>query len=397
MIAIHFHRQDQHFLSTWWRTIDRLTLVAIFLLIAFSALMTATASPSVAERIGLEPYFFIRKQLIYLVLAFIVIIFTSFLSPTMIRRIGIIGFLFGIALLIIVLLVGVEVKGAKRWLYIGFLTIQPSEFIKPFFAITTAWILSLGIYKPHFPRFRIAISLFLLIALLLILQPDFGMTLTIALTWGAQLFLAGMSIFWVLGTAISGVIGFILAYSFLPHVTKRVNSFLDPASHENYQVKRSLEAFMNGGLYGKGPGEGTVKQVLPDSHTDFIFAVAGEELGALLCLVVIGIFAFILLRGFTRMTQEQEPFALLGATGILMQFGTQSLINIGVTLHLLPTKGMTLPFVSYGGSSMLASALAMGMALGLTRRRYGMVKQKRLTTTSSLQHSHYGLNNSHLK
>jgi cell division protein FtsW len=377
MQTLHFHRTDQHFLGSWWRTIDRLTLVALLIIIAFSAIMVATASPAVADRIGVESYYFIRRQLIYLILAVAIIAVTSFLSPVHIRRIGVFGTFIGMLLLIVVLFHGTEIKGSKRWLALGPFSMQPSEFIKPFFAITTGWILSLGAHKPTFPAFHIAGSLLGILALLLILQPDFGMTVTLTAVWGGQMFLAGLSLLWIVAAVVIALAGVTGAYLLLPHVTRRINTYLDPDAHENYQVKRSLEAFMNGGITGRGPGEGTVKQVLPDSHTDFIFAVVGEELGFIACMGVLLLFAFIVIRGFIRVSKETDLFSVYAASGILMQFGMQAVFNMGVTLHLFPTKGMTLPFISYGGSSMIAIAVAMGMMLALTRRRYGLVKYKR--------------------
>ena len=217
--------------------------------------------------------------------------------------------------------------------------------------------------------------------MLLILQPDFGMTVTVSVVWATQLFLAGLPLLWIAVAAFMGVLGLISAYMFLPHVAKRINNFLDPSQGDNYQVERSIEAFQNGGIIGVGPGEGTVKQVLPDSHTDFIFAVVGEEFGALIALMVIGLFAIVVLRGFLRVRHEPDLFIVYATVGLLMQFGVQAVINMGVSLHLFPTKGMTLPFVSYGGSSMLAIALAMGMVLALTRRRYGIVKAQWVTAS----------------
>src|SRR5579863_6300657 len=206
---------------------------------------------------------------------------------------------------------------------------------------------------------------------MLIKQPDFGMAVVVAAVWFAQFVLAGLRLYWAAAGALAGLGGLAGAYVWLPHVTSRVNRFLDPAAGENYQVNRSLEAFANGGLWGRGPGEGLVKDHLPDAHADFVFAVAGEEFGLIVCLVIVGVFAFIVLRGFSRLLQEGNLFVLLAATGLLIQFGLQAVINMASTLHLIPTKGMTLPFLSYGGSSMLALALGMGMLLALTRRRLG--------------------------
>lgn len=368
-----FHRKNKNFLENWWGTVDRVTLIALAVIIAFSGIMVATASPAVAERIGVESFYFVRRQLVFLVLATIVMIGVSLCSPVVVRRVALFGFAIGVVLLVAVLFFGAEVKGARRWISLGGFSLQPSEFIKPFFAVVSGWILSQRYTKPHFPSFKISIALYVLLVGLLILQPDFGMTVTVSAMWGGQLFLAGISMLWVGAVSMMAIVGISAAYAFLPHVRQRINSFLDPASSGNYQVKRSLQAFQEGGLYGRGPGEGTVKQVLPDSHTDFIFAVVGEEMGTIVCLLVVALFAFIVLRSLTRMLKESDLFIVFSVAGLLMQFGMQAAINMGVTLHLLPTKGMTLPFISYGGSSMIAISIAMGMMLALTRRRYGIV------------------------
>lgn len=372
-----FHRHNQSLFGHWWRSVDRITLAIVISIMGFSALMVAAASPAVAERIGVESFYFIRRQLVFLVVSMVVMINISLVSPVTVRRLSILGYIFGLGCLVLVLLAGMEAKGARRWLSVGGLSLQPSEFIKPFFAVTTAWILSQKYQKPHFPSFSLAFGLYGILVLLLILQPDFGMTATISIVWGGQLFLAGLPLLWIGIAVIMGIIGITGAYLFLPHVTERINNFLDPSSEENYQVKRSLEAFMSGGIYGKGPGEGVVKQVLPDSHTDFIFAVVGEEFGLVACIIIIMLYGIIVLRGFLRALQDKDLFILYAVAGLIMQFGMQALFNIGVTLHLLPTKGMTLPFISYGGSSLLSVSLTMGMILALTRRRYGIVKTRR--------------------
>ena len=217
----------------------------------------------------------------------------------------------------------------------------------------------------------ISIALFVALVAMLFRQPDLGMAVVVAVVWFAQFFMAGLRLYWAAAGTLVGLAGFVGAYVWLPHVASRINRFLDPAAGDSYQVNRSIEAFANGGLWGRGPGEGTVKDVLPDAHADFVFAVAGEEFGLVVCVIIVGVFAFIVLRGFSRLLQEGNLFVLLSATGLLIQFGLQAVINMASSLHLIPTKGMTLPFLSYGGSSMLALALGMGMMLALTRRRLG--------------------------
>lgn len=372
-------RRNQSILGKWWWTVDRITIALLAIIIMLGVFLVATASPAVAERIGLEPLYFVQRQVVFLALAVVMMLAISLLSPRDIRRLAALGFALGVAALIAVLVIGAEAKGAKRWLFIGGLSIQPSEFVKPVFAVMTAWALARKTEVYGFPGYKVAFMLYGIYVALLVLQPDIGMTLTVSVVWGAQLFLAGLPLIWIPIVAVAGVIGLAGAYFLLPHVAKRINTFLDPSQGDTYQVQRSMEAFNHGGMLGVGPGEGSVKLSLPDSHTDFIFAVAGEEMGAITCFILIMLFACVVLRGFIRMQREQDVFIVYAVTGLLMQFGVQAAINMGVALHVFPTKGMTLPFISYGGSSMLAIALAMGMVLALTRRRYGVMRSKWVT------------------
>jgi len=362
-----FSREDRSVIGRWWWTVDRWTLAALILLAATGAVLTMAASPGAAARIGLDPFHFVRNQFVFFAPAMIVMIGVSLLSPTGIRRLAVIGFGAGLLLMAITLFAGVEVKGASRWLSLGGFTIQPSEFLKPCFAVVIAWMFSSARAEPGFPGRSIACVLFVLVAGLLIMQPDFGMTITVTAVWFVQFFLAGLPMLWVAGALIGGLGLIIAAYAALPHVASRIDRFINPATGDTYQVDTSLRAFETGGLFGIGPGEGRVKELLPDSHTDFIFAVAGEEFGILACLLVVGLFAFIVLRGFSRVLREANLFILLAVAGLLTQFGLQAIINMGVAVRLLPAKGMTLPFVSYGGSSLLATAIGMGMVLALTR------------------------------
>ncbi|MBP7189759.1 MAG: putative lipid II flippase FtsW [Rickettsiaceae bacterium] len=366
---------DNNFFWRWWRAVDQQTIIALAILFGFSMMLVTTSGPAVASRIGLDESYFSVRQLFYLSGAAIIILSLSCLDKQLVSRLAIAGFVASFLLLVLVKFYGYEVKGARRWISIFGFSMQPSEFIKPFLAVVTAWILSLKKYS-DFPGFTISLILYLAVATVLIIQPDFGMFIMVSAVWVIQLFVSGMPIIWIGIAFISGLFGVTAAYILLPHVAQRINSFLDPASSENYQVTKSIMAFENGGLYGRGPGEGTVKQVLPDSHTDFIFAVAGEEFGAVVCLVIAAIFAFIVVRGIIRLLHEEDQYVILAVTGILSQFGLQSAINMGVTLNLLPTKGMTLPFISYGGSSTLAIAVAIGILLSFTKRRTIVKKYK---------------------
>ena len=366
-----FARIDQRPVARWWWTVDRWSLGALGLLIAFGSVMSLAASPAVAERLGYAPLHFAVRYLTTVPVALLIMFGVSLLPPRTIRRLAFVGFAVTFVAVAFTLVGGVEVKGARRWIDLPGLSLQPSEFIKPTFAIVAAWLFAEQKERPGFPGNAIAIALFLPLLAMLIKQPDIGMAVVVSLVWFAQFFMAGLRLYWVASGVVAGMGGLAGAYLWLPHVTSRINRFIDPVAGENYQINRSLEAFANGGLWGQGPGEGTVKDHLPDAHADFVFAVAGEEFGLVVCVLIVGVFAFVVLRGFSRLLQESNLFVVLAAGGLLIQFGLQAVINMASTLHLIPTKGMTLPFISYGGSSMLALALGMGMLLALTRRRLG--------------------------
>ena len=364
-----FARTDRSLVGSWWWTVDRWTLVALITLMGFGAILMLAASPAAAQRIGLGGFQLARQQLALMPLALATMIAISLLSPHWIRRLAVAGFLGALALCLLTLVVGSEIKGATRWINVAGFSLQPSEFIKPFFAVVAAWMFAAAKGEGRVPGARIATLLWLLVVALLLLQPDVGQTFVVTAVWGTQFFLAGLSLIWVGFLVAFGIAGLVGAYFVLPHVAARINGFLDPQVGNQYQINRSLEAFMNGGLYGRGPGEGTVKALLPDAHSDFIFAVAGEELGLFACLIILSLIGFVVLRGFARTFNDTNLFVLLAAGGLLVQFGLQALINMASTLHLMPTKGMTLPFISYGGSSLMALAVGMGMVLALTRRR----------------------------
>lgn len=364
-------RTDTSVFGKWWWTVDRWTLGALFLLVLIGALLILAASPAVAERIGLDAYHFVQRQFVIMPVALAVMIGVSLLPPLQIRRLAVLGFVATLILLLLVPLMGSEIKGATRWISVAGFSMQPSEFAKPFFAVVTAWMFAEWRRDETFPGHVIAIGLYLMTAALLLSQPDLGMTVVVSAIWFGQFFLAGLPMVLVVGFIAASVLGLIGAYFLFPHVASRIDRFLDPSAGDSYQVDRSLEAFMNGGLIGTGPGEGTVKAYLPDAHADFIFAVAGEEFGGIACLVIIALYAFVVLRGYARLLGEQSLFVLLAGTGLLTQFALQALIHMASSVHLMPAKGMTLPFVSYGGSSLLALGLGMGMALALTRKRFG--------------------------
>ncbi len=376
-------RADRSVLSDWWFTVDRLMFFGLLLLMGAGLVLSLAASPPIADKFDLEPFYFVRRHAALIVPAIVIMFAASTLTPKQIRRVSLVIFLLGIALMIAILLFGPEVKGSKRWLQLGAFSLQPSEFVKPAFIVLTAWLFNESQKRKDVPGLELAILLYGVFASLLVLQPDFGQTLLVSAVWGALFYMAGINMIWIAALVALGIGGLFAAYALLPHVASRVDRFLDPESGDTYQSDRSLDSFLNGGWFGKGPGEGTVKDVLPDSHTDFIFAVAAEEYGLIACLILLALFAFIVLRGLSKAAQEPDGFIRHAVAGLIMLFGLQTLINMAVNVGLLPAKGMTLPFISYGGSSMLAMALTMGFALGLTRKRPMM---GRLTHPAGAKH-----------
>ena len=353
----------------WWWTVDRLTIGAIGALMLIGVVLSLAASPPVAGRLGLDPFFFVNRHIFYLFPATAIMIGVSFLSPRQIRRMSMVVFAVSLVMVASTPYLGVEIKGAKRWLVIFGLNIQPSEFLKPAFVILVAWLFGESAKRPDMPANAISLAMLLTVVSLLVVQPDFGQTMLIVLVWSALFFMAGMRVIWVFGIAGAAGFGLLAAYFTVPHVARRIQRFLDPASGDTFNIDLATESFMRGGWFGQGPGEGTVKRLLPESHTDFVFAVAAEEFGVALCLAIVSLFAFIVLRALIRAMRNEDPFARFAAAGLTMLFATQSAINMAVNLHLIPAKGMTLPFISYGGSSMISLAYAMGMLLALTREQ----------------------------
>lgn len=368
----------------WWESVDNLGIALILSIMIVGAILITTASPAVAERLKISSFYFVYRQLAYLIVGLFLIFSISFLEMKVLKRVILLSFIVFLAMLIMVLFVGEEVKGSKRWLNLLAISLQPSELIKPFYIVICGLLLSEKYNKPNFPGFSICILVHLGMVTLLILQPDFGMVITYTIVLAGQFFLAGLSLWWISVVAIVGIIGAYGAYNFLPHVARRVDSFLNPEVSENYQVEKSLEAYVNGKILGKGPGEGTVKAYLPDSHTDFIFSVAGEEFGAIVSSLIMLLYFALILRCTVLLIRETNLFKIFAGSGLIMLFALQTIFNIGVTLHLLPTKGMTLPFISYGGSSTLCFAITFGILLNLTKKQYGMKLFKEKTLPMSL-------------
>ncbi|POF61592.1 cell division protein FtsW [Novacetimonas maltaceti] len=356
-------------MARWWRNVDRVTLICVGILIGFGYILMLAASPAVAVRIGASRDMFIFKQVCFLLLAAGIVVGTSLLSVRAVKLLAAVGFVLGIMATALTLVHGIEIKGARRWIALPMMSVQPSEFLKPCFAVVTAWLLTERQTRRYFPGMLISLGLFGVVLLLLKSQPDIGMLSVITTVFITQLFVDGLSLFLVAGGVGCMIAAFIGAYAVFPHVRSRVERFLHPEVGDHYQIDTALRAFGNGGLLGRGPGEGRVKDLLPDAHADFVFAVAGEEFGMIVCLFIIGVFAVIVIRALLKLLRENDPFIVVATTGLVTGFGLQAFVNMGSTLHLIPTKGMTLPFISYGGSSAMSVALTIGMVLALTRTR----------------------------
>jgi cell division protein FtsW len=363
-------RADRSLFSDWLWTVDRWMLGALALLMVCGLVFGMAGSPPVAERLHLPTFYFVNKQAEFLAPAILVLIVTSFLSPRHVRRAALAVFVISMALVIAALVFGQEVKGARRWIF----GIQPSEFVKPAFVVLAAWAFAEGARRRDVPANILAILILPATVVPLVLQPDFGQTMLISLVWGALFFMAGLHWFWVAGIGGAGATAVVAAYKFVPHVRARILKFLEPQATgggvtDTFQVDTARDSFIAGGWLGKGPGEGTLKRILPDSHTDFIFAVTGEEFGVVVCIALVSLFAFIVIRGLSNAAKNEDPFCRFAAAGLSMLFGIQSCINLAVNLHLMPAKGMTLPFISYGGSSLISLALGMGFLIAVTRKR----------------------------
>lgn len=360
-------RSDRGTLARWWFTIDRPLISAVLLLMSMGVLISMAASPPVAERIGLDSFHFFKSQLFYLFFAVICLITLSFFDTGWVRRASFLGFVGALMLMAAALFFGPEIKGAHRWINFGPINLQPSEFAKPCYVVAASWFLAEKTRRPDMPGHIIAYAMGAVFLGMLVLQPDFGQAALVVATTGAMLLVFGIPWVIVFGLAGCGVIAGIFAYLLVPHVASRIDRFMSPEKGDTFQTDTAMEAFRNGGLMGTGPGGGQAKLVLPDAHTDFTFAVVGEEFGVIACLAIMALFIFILMRVLRRAKTEQDPFSALAMAGLVTMFGLQAAINMGVNVALLPAKGMTLPFISYGGSSLLGTAMAMGFVLALAR------------------------------
>ncbi len=356
-------------IGSWWWSIDRVILTGLITLMVGGVVLLMGGGPPVAERLGLPPFYFVNRQAVHLLMALVVFAFVAALPPRHIRRLALLVFVGSLACIFLALQYGTEVKGARRWISLAGMTIQPSEFLKPAFVILTAWAFSEGAKRRDMPGTFLALIILPMAIVPLIMQPDFGQTMLVTLVWAGLFFVAGLHWFWVAGLGGVGMLGIMAAYQFVPHVRARIERFMDKGSGDSFQVDTALESFAQGGWLGKGPGEGTVKRILPDAHTDFIFAVTAEEFGIVVCIALVFVFAMVVLRALLVAQKSDDPFCRLAVTGLAMLFGTQAAINMMVNVHLMPAKGMTLPFISYGGSSLIALAIGMGALVALTRKR----------------------------
>ena len=363
-------RAEPTFSGRWWWSIDRVILGALIALMVSGVVLLMAGGPPVAERLQLSTFHFVNRQAVYLLVAVAIFIPVSFLTPRQVRRVALVVFAVSLAMVVATLYLGVEIKGARRWLTLGPLgSVQPSEFMKPAFVILAAWAFAEGTRRPDLPGTLLAFLLLPAAIVPLVLQPDFGQTVLVSLVWCGLFFVAGLHWFWLLGLGGAGAFGILVAYQLVPHVRARIERFMDKGSGDTFQIDTALESFSSGGWLGKGPGEGTVKRILPDAHTDFIFAVTAEEFGIVVCIALVALFALIVLRSLFAAQSAEDPFSRLAVTGLALLFGIQAAINMMVNLHMMPAKGMTLPFISYGGSSLVSLALGAGFLLALTRKR----------------------------
>ena len=367
-----FARSDRTAIGVWWWTVDRWMLGVVALLIAVGVAMSFASSPAAAARMNVgDPFHFAVRQCVFAAGAAVILIVVSMLDVKNVRRSAFFIWLIAIAIMIALPFAGHNAKGATRWLEFGGFTLQPSEFMKPALIILVAWMFSEGQKGQGVPGVSIAFVLYFISIGLLLIQPDIGQTVLITVAFGAAFWMAGVPLSWVMLLGGAAVAGLSSTYFLFPHVASRVDRFLSPDKADTHQVDRAAEAIAAGRLIGRGPGEGVLKRAIPDAHTDFIYSVAAEEYGLIFSLLLISLFAFIVVRGLYKSMKLNDPFEQVAAAGLFVLVGQQAFINVAVNLDLIPTKGMTLPFISYGGSSMLAMGLTLGMALALTRRRPG--------------------------
>jgi len=363
-------RETEPVLPKWWRTIDKWSMSCVLILFGIGILLGLAASPPLAEKNGFSPFHYVERQAIFGALALSAMLLTSMMSPQLVRRLAVLGFLGAFVALCLLPVFGTDFgKGAVRWYSLGFASLQPSEFLKPGFVVVAAWMMAASQDINGPPGLTWSFGLTLVIVTFLAMQPDFGQACLVLFGWGVMYFVAGAPILLLLGMAGCAVLAGSFAYSNSEHFARRIDGFLSPDVDPNTQLGFATNAIREGGFFGVGVGEGEVKWSLPDAHTDFIIAVAAEEYGLVLVLCIIALYGIIVVRSLSRLMRERDPFIRLAGTGLVVMFGVQAMINMGVAVRLLPAKGMTLPFVSYGGSSLIAGGIAIGMLFALTRTR----------------------------
>ncbi|MEM6495892.1 MAG: putative peptidoglycan glycosyltransferase FtsW [Pseudomonadota bacterium] len=366
-------RADQSLLTRWWFSVDHLQLLAILCLFAVGLIVSLSASPSVADAKELPTYYFAKRHAVFASIGLLVVLVLSLQSATETRRTALLVFALALAGLAVVHFLGSEANGAQRWLRVAGLSIQPSEIAKPAFVVLSGWAFAETRRRHDMPAFPIALAMYAVFAGFLLLQPDVGLFILISLAWGVMLFLSGISLIWLGGMAALGALALIGAFFTMPHVQQRLSQFMSSDIDARSQIGQAYQSFTQGGFFGVGPGEGTIKTSLPDAHTDFIFAVIAEEYGVAICLLLLSLYALIVLRAFLRAVAEPDLAVRFAIIGLAVLFGGQAVINMGVNVGLFPAKGMTLPLISAGGSSMLGISVTLGMLLALTRHRRSVI------------------------
>jgi len=367
-----FARSDRSTIGVWWWTVDRWMLGVVAMLIGIGVVIAFAASPAAAARMNIgDPFHFAVRQCVFAAISVVILISVSMFDVQSIRRSAVVIWLAAILIMVALPFLGHNAKGATRWMEIGGFTLQPSEFMKPALIVLIAWMFSEGQKGEGVPGVSIAFILYAIPVALLLMQPDVGQTALITVTFGAAFWMAGVPLSWVMMLGGMAVAGLGSTYFLFPHVAARVDKFISPDKADTHQVDAAKVAQAAGGFFGRGPGEGVLKRSIPDAHTDFALSVGAEEFGLIFLILVIALFTFVVIRGLYRAMKLNDPFEQVAAAGLFVLVGLQAFINIAVNLDMIPTKGMTLPFISYGGSSMLAMGLTLGMALALTRRRPG--------------------------
>ncbi|TCP62393.1 cell division protein FtsW [Rhodovulum bhavnagarense] len=357
-------------LPRWWRTVDKWTMSCVLMLFGIGLLLGLAASPPLAAKNGFDAFHYVERQAIFGAMALGVMLLVSMMSPDLVRRLGVLGFVAAFVALLMLPFLGTDFgKGAVRWYSLGFASVQPSEFLKPAFVILAAWLMSAAQDVNGPPGRALSLAVALVVVGFLAMQPDFGQAALVLFAWGVMYFVAGASLILLVALAGGVIVAGMVAYQNSEHFARRIDGFLSPEIDPRTQLGYAVNAIQEGGFFGVGVGEGQVKWSLPDAHTDFIIAVAAEEYGLILVLAIIMLYAMIVLRSLYRLMRERDSFIRLAGTGLVCMFGVQALINMGVAVKLLPAKGMTLPFVSYGGSSIIAGGIAVGALMAFTRTR----------------------------